>query len=144
MGGALWGGVRPALAWPFSFPGLAVGARWRKLGGGTEYVHIYTALPPAPSGVGDAAESSANFPSGREDMIGMADAVRGEQVPFSPGSPGQVRGGHEGTSRAWWMPEEVGEPGVTSPTSRPGSGSEMLSPAGADALPRAGAQVPLL
>lgn len=86
MGGALWGGVRPALAWPFSFLGLAVGARWRKLGGGTEYVHIYTALPPAPSGVGDAAESSANFPSGREDMIGMADAVEGSRS-LSPRDP---------------------------------------------------------
>ena len=72
--------------------------RWKREGGSwaealSMYIYIHSSAP----GVGGSAESSANFPSGREDMKRTASAVGGNRI-----SPSQACGGREGTGIARW------------------------------------------
>lgn len=83
-GGALWGGVRPALAWPFSIPGLCGGERG---GSWAEALSMYIYIHSSAPGWGSSAESSAeNFPSGRRQKR-TASAVGGNRI-----SPSQACG----------------------------------------------------
>lgn len=74
-------------------------------------MYIYTRLhTPARPGVGGWAESSANSPSGREDLTRLASAVGGSRVPGA-------RRVEAKKGLAWHAGHQagVGEAGVTSP-----------------------------
>ena len=105
-----WGQACFGLA--FLLPGPV---QWKREGGSwaealSMYIYIHSSAP----GMGGSAESSANFPSGREDMKRMASASRGNSI-----SPSQACGDQEGIAQRGRHQEQMGEPGGTSPCPRP-------------------------